>query len=176
MKKIIVLCLVALLGVGMAVAQGPKKGGKSVTTTVFMTNLDCQGCAKKITDTIPYEKGVKDVKVDVDTKTVTVTFDPAKTNNETLVKAFAKVKIEAAPMENKCAGECCGHHHEAKPEKKECTDGCCDGHDHKAEHKHEHKHEAGCCDGHDHKAEHKHEHNHNHGHNHDHGHAHNHAK
>ena len=170
MKKIIVLCLVALLGVGMAVAQGPKKGGKSVTTTVFMTNLDCQGCAKKITDTIPYEKGVKDVKVDVDTKTVTVTFDPAKTNNETLVKAFAKVKIEAAPMENKCAGECCGHNHEAKPEKKECTDGCCDGHDHKAEHKH--KHEAGCCDGHDDKAEH----NHNHGHNHDHGHAHNHAK
>ena len=151
MKKIIVLCLVALMGVGMAVAQGPKKGGKGVnTTTVFMTNLDCQGCAKKINDTIPYEKGVKDVKVDVDTKTVTVTFDPAKTNNENLVKAFAKVKIEAAPMEA-CGGECCGHHHhEAKPEKKECTDGCCDGHDHKAEHKAEHKH--------------------------DHGHAHNHAK
>lgn len=166
MKKIIVLCLVALMGVGMAVAQGPKKGGKGVTTTtVFMTNLDCQGCAKKINDTIPYEKGVKDVKVDVDTKTVTVTFDPAKTNNENLVKAFAKVKIEAAPMEA-CGGECCGHHHEAKPEKKECTDGCCDGHEHKAEHKAEHKHEAGCCDGHDHKAEHKH----------DHGHAHNHAK
>ena len=140
MKKIIVLCLVALMGVGMAVAQGPKKGGKGVnTTTVFMTNLDCQGCAKKINDTIPYEKGVKDVKVDVDTKTVTVTFDPAKTNNENLVKAFAKVKIEAAPMEA-CGGECCGHHHEAKPEKKECTDGCCDGHDHKAEHKHDHGH------------------------------------
>ena len=140
MKKIIVLCLVALMGVGMAVAQGPKKGGKGVnTTTVFMTNLDCQGCAKKINDTIPYEKGVKDVKVNVDTKTVTVTFDPAKTNNENLVKAFAKVKIEAAPMEA-CGGECCGHHHEAKPEKKECTDGCCDGHDHKAEHKHDHGH------------------------------------
>ena len=140
MKKIIVLCLVALMGVGMAVAQGPKKGSKGVnTTTVFMTNLDCQGCAKKINDTIPYEKGVKDVKVDVDTKTVTVTFDPAKTNNENLVKAFAKVKIEAAPMEA-CGGECCGHHHEAKPEKKECTDGCCDGHDHKAEHKHDHGH------------------------------------
>jgi copper chaperone CopZ len=154
MKKIIVLCLVALLGVGMAVAQGPKKGGKSVTTTVFMTNLDCQGCAKKITDTIPYEKGVKDVQVDVDTKTVTVTFDPAKTNNETLVKAFAKVKIEAAPMADKCAGECCGHHHDAKPEAKQCTDGCCD--DKQADK--QKKCDDGCCDGHDH------------------GHAHNHAK
>lgn len=163
MKKIIALCLVALLGFGVSEAQAQKKGGKSITTTVFMTNLDCQGCAKKITDTIPYEKGVKEVKVDVDTKTVTVVFDASKTNNEALVKAFAKVKIEAAPME-KCGGECCGHHHEAQPEKNECTDGCCDGH----EHKEEKKCEDECCSGHDHNGEHKHEHSHSH----DHGHTH----
>ena len=170
MKKIIALCLVALLGFGVSEAQAQKKGGKSVTTTVFMTNLDCQGCAKKITDTIPYEKGVKEVKVDVDTKTVTVTFDASKTNNEALVKAFAKVKIEAAPME-KCGGECCGHHHEAQPEKKECTDSCCDGH----EHKEEKKCEDECCSGHDHNGEHKHDHSHDHGHSHEHDHSHDHG-
>lgn len=163
MKKILVMCLVALMGICVAEAQGPKKGGKAVTTTVFMTNLDCQGCAKKITDTIPYEKGVKDVQVDVDSKTVTVTFDPAKTNNDNLVKAFAKVKIEAAPMEATCGGECCGHHHDAKPEAKECTDGCCDT---KAEA--EKKCEDDCCS--DHKHERKHE--HGHGHSHDHSHKH----
>lgn len=140
MKKIIVLCLVALFSIGLVEAQAPKKGGKSLTTTVFMTNLDCQGCAKKITDNIPLAKGVEDVKVDVDTKTVTVTFDAAKTNNEALVKAFAKIKIEAAPMDA-CQGECCGHHHEAKAEAKECTDGCCSGHDHKHDHKHDHSHD-----------------------------------
>jgi copper chaperone CopZ len=52
-----------------------------------------------VTNTIPYEKGVKDVQVDVPTKTVTVTYDPAKTNNETLVKAFSKIKIKAEPKE-----------------------------------------------------------------------------
>ncbi len=99
MKKIIVLCLVALFGIGMANAQQPKKAEKKSVTVEFVTNLDCAGCAKKIENTIPYEKGVKEVKIDVDTKVVTVTYDPAKTNNETLVKAFAKVKIEAEPKQ-----------------------------------------------------------------------------
>ena len=95
MKRVILMCLVALFTVGAVSAQKPQKGGKQTTTTVFVTDIDCAGCAKKVNDTIPYEKGVKDVQVDVASKTVKVTFDPTKTNNETLVKAFAKIKIKA---------------------------------------------------------------------------------
>ena len=95
MKKIILMCLVALFSVGIANAEEPKKGNKKTVVVEFVTDIDCAGCAKKVTNTIPYEKGVKDVQVDVPTKTVTVTYDPAKTNNETLVKAFAKIKIKA---------------------------------------------------------------------------------
>ena len=97
MKKIILMCLVALFGIGMANAQEPKNTAKKSVTVEFVTDIDCAGCAKKVTNTIPYEKGVKDVKVDVPTKTVTVTYDPTKTNNETLVKAFTKIKIKATP-------------------------------------------------------------------------------
>ena len=140
MKKIILMCLVALFSVGIANAQTPKKGEKKSVTVEFVTDIDCAGCAKKVTNTIPYEKGVKDVQVDVDAKTVTVTFDPAKTNNETLVKAFAKIKIKAE-AKGACAEGCCGHHHEPKPaEKKACEDDCCSGHDHKHEHNHGHDH------------------------------------
>lgn len=96
MRKIILMCLVALFGIGIANAQQPKADAKSVTT-VFVTDIDCQGCAKKVTNTIPYEKGVKDVQVDVATKTVTVTYDSTKTTEEALVKAFAKIKIKAEP-------------------------------------------------------------------------------
>ena len=53
MKKIIVLCLVALFGIGMANAQQPKKAEKKSVTVEFVTNLDCAGCAKKIENTIP---------------------------------------------------------------------------------------------------------------------------
>ena len=140
MKRVILMCLVALFTVGAVSAQKPQKGGKETTTTVFATDIDCAGCAKKVNDTIPYEKGVKDVQVDVDAKTVTVTYDPVKTNNEAIIKAFAKVKIEAS-VKGACAEGCCGHHHEPKPaEKKACEDDCCSGHDHKAEHSHDHGH------------------------------------
>ena len=88
------MCLVALFSVGIANAQTPKKGEKKTVTVEFVTDIDCAGCAKKVTNTIPYEKGVKDVKVDVPTKTVTVTFDPAKTNEQALTKAFEKIKIK----------------------------------------------------------------------------------
>ena len=139
MKRVILMCLVALFTIGAVSAQKPQKGGKQNVTTVFVTDIDCAGCAKKVNDTIPYEKGVKEVQVDVDAKTVTVTFDPAKTNNETLVKAFAKIKIKAE-AKGACAEGCC-HHHEPKPaEKKACEDDCCSGHDHKHEHNHGHDH------------------------------------
>ena len=130
MKRVILMCLVALFTIGAVSAQKPQKGGKQNVTTVFVTDIDCAGCAKKVNDTIPYEKGVKDVQVDVDAKTVTVTFDPAKTNNETLVKAFAKIKIKAE-AKGACAEGCCGHHEPKPAEKKACEDDCCSGHDHK---------------------------------------------
>ena len=94
MKKIILVLFVALFSIAVADAQQPK-GDKQNVTTTFVTDIDCAGCAKKVTNTIPYEKGFKDVQVDVASKTVKVTFDPTKTNNETLVKAFAKIKIKA---------------------------------------------------------------------------------
>ena len=149
MKKIFLMCLVALLGVGVANAQKPHKGEKKSVTVEFVTNIDCEGCAKKVYNTIPYEKGVEDVKVDVPTKIVTVTYNPAKTNNETLIKAFTKIKLEAAVAEKSCAGECCGEH---KHEHKHNHEGDCCG-DHK--HDHKHNHEGDCCG--DHKHDHKHE-------------------
>ncbi len=138
MKKIFLMCLVALLGVGAANAQKPNKGEKKSVTVEFMTNIDCEGCAKKVYNTIPYEKGVEDVQVDVASKIVTVTYNPAKTNNEALIKAFDKIKLEAAVAEKKCQGDCCGEHkhnhegdrcgdhkHEHKHEQKKCEDDCC---------------------------------------------------
>ena len=94
MKKLIIMCLMAFIGFGVAEVSAQKKD-EALKTTVFVTDIDCEHCAKKITNTIPYVKGVKDVKVDVPTKTVTVIYDATKCGEEALVKAFAKVKIKA---------------------------------------------------------------------------------
>ena len=160
MKKVLFVCLVALLSIGAANAQKPNKGEKKSVTVEFVTNIDCEGCAKKVYNTIPFEKGVEDVQVDVASKIVTVTYNPAKTNNDNLIKAFAKIKLEAAVAEKKCQGGCCGEH---KHEQKKCEGNCSGEHKHNhkgdccGEHKHEHKHnhEGDCCG--EHKHEHKHE-------------------
>ena len=94
MKKIIMLCLLAVMGFGIADALA-QKSNSQLKTTVFVTDVDCETCAKKIDNSIPFQKGVKEVKVDLPTRTVTVTYDATKTSNESLTKAFKKIKINA---------------------------------------------------------------------------------
>ena len=47
MKKIIILAVALFAIAGTAVAQ---KAAKQIVTTVFVTDIDCEGCAKKIYD------------------------------------------------------------------------------------------------------------------------------
>lgn len=98
MKKIIMICLMTVIGFGVSNAMAQKKQVE-LKTTVFQTDVDCENCAKKVDNSIPYQKGVKEVKVDVSTQTVTVTYDVAKTNDEALLKAFKKVKVNAEVKE-----------------------------------------------------------------------------
>lgn len=61
----------------------------------FSVDLHCQGCVDKVMHNIAYEKGVKDIQCSLKDKTVTVTFDPAKTDVQKLQDAFAKIKKPA---------------------------------------------------------------------------------
>ena len=79
---------------GVATAAPKQKAEKKIATVVFTTDLDCHHCAQKVLNTIPYEKGIKDVQVDVPTKTVTVKFDEAKNSTELLTKAFESIKVK----------------------------------------------------------------------------------
>lgn len=75
------------------VQQSKKKKTEVVT---FKVGMHCKNCVKKVTDNISFEKGVKDLKVTLEDKTVTITYDPTKTNPETLKKAIEKLgyKVE----------------------------------------------------------------------------------
>lgn len=130
MKKIIGLLALAVIALSVVPAQAQKKAAKKSETVTFVTNLDCENCAKKILNVIPFKKGVKDMEVDVPTKVVEVKFDPRKTSVEVLVEELKKLDvavlcINGQPVDCE-AGECeCGgdHNHE--------------GHDH-AGHNHAH--------------------------------------
>ena len=100
MKKILLCCLMAVMALAVNAANDNNKQKKQneKQTVVFCTDIDCQGCANKILNNVPaLGKGVEDVKVDLPTKEVTVTYDAAKTNPETLAKNFQKIKVKATP-------------------------------------------------------------------------------
>ncbi len=75
-----------------AIAGAPKK---DVKTVVFKVGLHCQNCVKKVKENISFEKGVKGLDVSLDNKTVTVTYDPTKTDVQTLKKAIEKLGYKA---------------------------------------------------------------------------------
>ena len=73
----------------VAVYSLDKKKAKPVTVT-YNVNMHCAKCVTKIKDNISFLKGVEDLKVSLDEKTVVITYNPSKTDEATLVKAIEK--------------------------------------------------------------------------------------
>ena len=89
-----------------AAAQDKKELSKTkakTETVTFDTSISCDNCKAKLEKHIPFEKGVKNMKVNVEKKTVEVTFDPAKTDKNKIDAAIEKLGYKSE---------------EAKPEKK----------------------------------------------------------
>jgi len=99
MKKIIIAVMAALLLAG--VSSEAKIAKPVVKKVVYCTSLDCENCAKKIRENVSFEKGVKDLKVDVSTKTVEIQFDSNKTDTLALKKAINKLGYDAKVVEYK---------------------------------------------------------------------------
>lgn len=97
MKKMVLMCLAALLGLGVCTAQEKKTSVKRTATVVLDAEIDCERCAAKIMNNIPsLGKGIKDVKVDAQTKEVTVVYDVSKNDVDHIVKGLASLKVKAA--------------------------------------------------------------------------------
>ena len=97
MKKFVLFCLALAMGVGVCAAAG-KPAAKKIVTTVFVTDIDCDHCVKKIMNNVQsLGKGIKDVKVDLPKKEVTVVYDGTKNDDANIVKGFASLKVKAEP-------------------------------------------------------------------------------
>ena len=83
-----------------------QENGKNLNTVKFATSIDCDACVNTIMSNLPKEKGVKDVKCDLKTKEVTVTYQQDKTDPELVQRNIEKLGYTAKPVK------------EVKPEKK----------------------------------------------------------
>lgn len=83
------LILAVVLSTAVSV-NAQKKGEKIV---VYNATLHCGSCKAKVEKNIAFEKGVKDLKVDMDAQTITVTFREGKTTEEDIKKAIEKLDV-----------------------------------------------------------------------------------
>ena len=114
MKKIVMMMMAALFAMNV-LADGVK---------FKVTNMHCQNCANRVEKALKANDGVSKVKVDLESKDVSVSYDAAKTSVEALQKALTDVKFEAeVAKQGDKKGGC--EKHEGKSEKHECGGKCC---------------------------------------------------
>lgn len=75
---------------------------KDIKTAIFTTNpeMHCESCENKIKGNLRFEKGIKSIKTDLKSKTVTIQYDADKTNVQNIIKGFKKIKYEAKEVKS----------------------------------------------------------------------------
>lgn len=122
MKNIIILFSLMAFALGVNAQQQPAdsltytKDGLAIAK--IKTSAVCDMCKETLEKTMAYEKGVKESNLDVDSKILTVTFDPKKTDLNKIRLAISKAgydadNVAADPKAYDNLHACCkkdGHH------------------------------------------------------------------
>lgn len=100
------LLMLTMLLISFAISAAEK-----VTEIFTLDHQMSKMCEKKITSNLPFEKGVTDLNVSLSDNTITITYDPAKSDTEKIIKAFKKIGFNAELLNpvNKCSksSSCC---------------------------------------------------------------------
>ena len=100
MKKIVMMMFAAMVTVNVMADNVKFK----------VTNIRCQNCAKRVEKTLKANEAVQEVNVDLQAKTVSVSYDAKKANAETLLKTLTDAKYQAEIFDGKDAKGGCGKH------------------------------------------------------------------
>lgn len=99
MKKIFITLSLALAALSMS--------AKDIREVVFTTEpeMECKTCESKIREQLRFEKGIKEIKTDIPTQTVTLRFDADKTSTEKLKASLHKIGYEASEVQSETPQE-----------------------------------------------------------------------
>ena len=94
MKKVFILSAMMLTAMVTS--------AKDIKTIVVTTNpeMHCESCEKKIKGNLRFEKGIKNIITNLNSKTVTIEYDADKTTVDNIIKGFKKIKYEAKEVKN----------------------------------------------------------------------------
>lgn len=94
--RFLVLVLLVSFTANLALASGLLA---SKTVKIKCSEMTCLGCKKKITESIKTLDGIIKVKVNLDTKIVTVTYDDSKTAPDKIINAISEAGYESELLE-----------------------------------------------------------------------------
>ena len=85
----------------MALALAATCAAKDIRTVVLTTNpqIHCANCEKTIKDFIRFEKGIKDIRTNLEDKTITIKYDADKISVEEIIRGFQKIDYEAIEVQ-----------------------------------------------------------------------------
>jgi copper chaperone CopZ len=125
MKQILIIAA-ALLMLNFSANAQTKKNDK-ISEVKFDVSMHCENCKQKIEKNIPFEKGVKDLEVNLNDKTVLVKFDNKKTDAEKIKAAIEKLGYTTTLASNQTSqSKCCAGKAEGKScaNKTTCSKSC----------------------------------------------------
>ncbi|MBE6341196.1 MAG: heavy-metal-associated domain-containing protein [Bacteroidales bacterium] len=100
--RIITMIMLALATtIGVQAQEQEKKKDSKLTTVVLHSEISCNNCKQRIEKNIPFEKGVKDLKVSLADKTVTIVFRNDKNTSEKLCEAVTKLGYKSVIIKEK---------------------------------------------------------------------------
>lgn len=147
------MCLAMVFSFGTTFANKKDK-----VTVTFKAELHCKSCKAKIEKNLPFEKGVKDLKVDMAKKTIKIVYRKDKTTEAKLIAAIEKCGVKvfgkagvAAHKHSTCTGDCGSCKSKSCENAPAVEESCKERGSCKKKHEEEHEHE-GCkgCEGHHH--------------------------
>jgi len=98
MKKLIQFVMLSLLMVAFTMGIKAQESKSDLVTVCYKSSMDCQDCELALTNYLKFEKGVKDLKVDLKSNTIKVVYKSGKNTQENLVKGIKKQGYEANPI------------------------------------------------------------------------------
>lgn len=108
MKKAFQILLTVAIALFVALPAATAAQKYAVTNTMvvqtFKAGLDCEKCVTKVMKTLPYKKGIDDVKVDLKDRLITVKYDSSKSSDKTIIKELKKIDITAYVYNNNNPG------------------------------------------------------------------------
>ena len=89
MKKSLIIMMLAMVAIAAS--------AKDIKTVIFTTTpqMHCANCENKIKGNLRFEKGVKEIKTDIEAQKVFVTYDADKTTEKKLQDSFEKFGYKA---------------------------------------------------------------------------------